>query len=528
MGVTAPAGVAAGPSGSALTAFAREWSPRVETLRRDVVVLDARGLTRLFATPEAWARQLAHAARARGWPLRVAVAGTRIAAILLAVGRSGLTIVAPGDEARAVAGLPLSLLVHLDGLVDDEAPRPAAVPAARPRRAAAPAQHYRMAPRPDAAGFQEPDAPGVLAPTARRTPDTTEPSSLVVSASEPGAQRAARTRAARAAAEALCETLERWGLHTCGDLAALPAGEVAARLGAPGRRAHARARGADPQPLVDLPEDPAFEASFDLEWPIEALEPLSFVLARLLEPLGARLAREERGAAVVQVDLALITRTTYTRRLQLPAPMNDPKVLRTLILLDLDAHPPPAGIDRVTVRLEPMPSPRVQFSLFRRPLPAADQTAALLARLDAVMGEGRCGSPRLLDTHRPGAFAMAAFSPRPAAECQSAPRDEGQPCAVLRRFRRPVPVAVEVRDGRPMRISSNDGRIDGGAVEECAGPWRTSGAWWRVAHRQAWAREEWDVALRGGAVYRLSCASARTSSPDGIPSGAWVVEGVWD
>ena len=81
-----------------------------------------------------------------------------------------------------------------------------------------------------------------------------------------------------------------------------------ARLGRPARAWQAIARGEDLRPLVPMLEEERFEASLDLEWPIAELEPLSFVLTRLLEPLSTRLERRDRGAAVLHVLLRLVTR----------------------------------------------------------------------------------------------------------------------------------------------------------------------------------------------------------------------------
>ena len=60
------------------------------------------------------------------------------------------------------------------------------------------------------------------------------------------------------------------------------------------------------RPLVPAGVAEQFEASLDLEWPIDGLEPLSFVLARLLEPLCERLERGDRGAVVLRVTLTLV------------------------------------------------------------------------------------------------------------------------------------------------------------------------------------------------------------------------------
>jgi len=59
--------------------------------------------------------------------------------------------------------------------------------------------------------------------------------------------------------------------------------DLAARLGQAGLLWQAMARGEDRCPLVPTRPVDRFEASLDLDWPIDGLEPLSFVLTRLLE-----------------------------------------------------------------------------------------------------------------------------------------------------------------------------------------------------------------------------------------------------
>ena len=116
------------------------------------------------------------------------------------------------------------------------------------------------------------------------------------------------------------ETFERWGIATLGDLAALPAADLSSRLGRRGVALQRLARGLDPRPFVPDADTPRFIGRLELEWPIDALEPLSFVFARLLDPLSPALERADRGAAAIRLDLRLTDRSTHARVLQLPAP----------------------------------------------------------------------------------------------------------------------------------------------------------------------------------------------------------------
>jgi protein ImuB len=372
--------------------------------------------------------------------------------------------------------------------------------------------------------------------------------------------------------QSLSETLRRWGIKTLGAFAALPAGDVYERLGARGVLWQRLAHGQDTSPLVPwVPEEP-FEAALELEWPIEGLEPLSFVFGRLLEPLAERLERTDRGAAILHTHLRLVSKEVHARTLELPAPMRDPRTLRTLMLLDLESNPPSAAIDRVRLLIEPTPARVLQWMLFERAQPSPEQVSTLLARLTALMGDTHVGSPRILDTWRPGAFAMEPFQVRSAecgvrsanAECrvQSASaecgvrsaedggrsagaesRGRNDASSALRRFRLPVPARVQVQEGRPVTIRTDRRGVTGGAIVQAAGPWRTSGDWWNDAtapppplaqrsmasfgetgsphrwHATHWDRDEWDVALVDGTVYRIYVER---------DVGQWFVEGVVD
>lgn len=331
----------------------------------------------------------------------------------------------------------------------------------------------------------------------------------------PGVKAAARMKATAGR----LETFRRWGLTNLGDIAALPSADLSERMGQEGLALQRIARGIDGAPLVPDPGVPRFVQSMELEWPIDALEPLSFVLARLLDPLASALERADRGAAALRLDLRLVDRTMHTRVLQFPAAMRDAKVLRTLLLLDLESHPPTTGIDIVTLEVDPAPARIVQYSLLDRAMPSPETLATLTARLGALVGERRIGSPVILDTWRPDAFEMRQFAPD-AHTLHTPARGPLGPLGtlVLRLFRPAVAVRVTVERGRPVRVAIDRRGMPGGHVVQSAGPWRASGAWWDGSSG-SWDRDEWDAALDDGSICRLY--------RDRI-GGRWFLDGIFD
>jgi protein ImuB len=502
------------PSAS-LAAIAREFSPRFECHRDDLVTIDVSGLERLLGPAQTIGEELRREAASRGVRVHVAVAGTRAAATILAHARPGLTIVEPGREADALA--PLAIGVLAMAVTDERRP------VLDTREGHGPNVSARGAPR-----------------VVKKLDETLE---------------------------SVSSTLNAWGVKTLGELAALPSGDLASRLGREALVWQAFARGEDVRPLVPTLDEERFESTLELEWPIEGLEPLSFVLTRLLEPLSTRLERRDRGAAVLHVLLRVIDsgsgRSEYVRRLELPTPMRDVRTLRTLALLDLESHPPGAAVDRVTLVIDPTPGRVLQHTLFTRAQPTPEQLSTLLARLGALMGQDRLGAPAVVDSYRPGAFAMSPFAidhagARPSTGSGRAvmnstlvvsPSTRAHPepvegerslrtgssnekravleplppiTSALRRCRQPVPARVAIDNGRPVRVTTDRRGFVGGTVVQCAGPWRTSGAWWVEGksdvgsrksdvlqtsdfrlHTSCWNRDEWDVALNDGAVYRI-------------------------
>ena len=380
------------PSEEALFDLAKEFTPRVEAASPTPVLMDLSGLGRLWPDPVALAKAIQEGARARGLEPNVALAGTRTAALVLARGRPGLTVIPPGGEAAALAPLPLGLL---DLGPDD------------------------------------------------------------------------------------LDLLQRWGLRCLGDLAALPAVDLSARLGPSGPRLRRQARGEDEAPLVATPAPERFSMTLDLEWPVDGLEPLSFLLARVLEPLCAQLVARGRRAAGLGLDLRLVDGSSHHRALRPAAPSADARTWRTLLLLDLEVHPPRDAIQALTVRAEPTPSRLVQFSLLDPAQPSPEKLAETMARLHEWTKDGRSGTPLLVDTHRPGAFAIGTFAPGPVA-------------------------TTRARGARPAPGGSSRGRSVTGGFVPARGPARLSSAPSRRGVREG-----------GGARLRFRGGGARPRSRPG-------------
>jgi len=301
-----------------------------------------------------------------------------------------------------------------------------------------------------------------------------------------------------AAAEIL-ETLRLWGVRTFADFAALPVAGVSERLGQTGLKLQQLAAGKTERHLHVKQPAPVFSNSLDLEHPISELEPLSFIFGRLLHQLCAALDAYALATNELYVTMKLEDQTTHERKLSLPHPMRDHKVFLKLLLLDAEMHPPQAAVTSVSITCEPVKPRVLQSGLFVPLAPAPDKLELTLARLAKLVGEENIGSPALLDTHRPDAFSMKRFTLQTDSDRRRRRKKQPQPaitprqCLGFRRFRPPLRAIVEVKQGWPIQISAwGKQRSVYGKVVDLAGPWRTTGDWWRD---DSWARDEWDVTL---------------------------------
>jgi protein ImuB len=310
--------------------------------------------------------------------------------------------------------------------------------------------------------------------------------------------------------ETLLEVFKRWGLHTLEDIACLPPLGLAERLGDEGLRLYNLALGRTDRPLRLARFAVNYRERMEVEYPLSNLEPLLFVLSRLLHELCSRLVSNSIGTNRITTELELEDKRTYTRILELPVPQSQVAPTLKLIQLDLEAHPPSAPVTAVTLSVNPVGARRLQNELFVPRGPEPVKLQLTLARISALVGSGNAGSPELLNTHRRDAFRIHPMPPAASSE----PRALGGDVRLAFRLFRPVlPAKVQLAERVPRHVAA---RSVTGNVTEAGGPWHSAGDWWTT---YGWSREEWDVALTDGGLYRIWQTTGTLE---------WFVDGVYD
>ena len=308
----------------------------------------------------------------------------------------------------------------------------------------------------------------------------------------------------------LAGVLHNWGLRTLGDLTALPRDEIVRRFGADGLALWQRAAGGAPRPLHPVTPPPAFSAAMELEEAVETLEPLLFLLRRFLDRLTLELRVSQHVAAEIELRLELEDDTTYQRSFRLPEPTADAGILFRTLHTHLESLTTAASICALALHLTPARPLVRQQGLFETGLRDPHGFAETLARVSALVGDNRVGTPQLEDAHRPDAvklLSVLAVVPPPAEAPVHPPLG-----APLRRFRPPLPARVEFTEGRPTYLWTEHIR---GEISAQSSAYPTRGDWWQ--RDRAWARTEWDIALVEGGLYRLL-----------LVDHAWFLEGEYD
>jgi len=381
--------------------------------------------------------------------------------------------------------------------------------------------------------------------------------------------------------------LHKWGIHTLGQLAALDKEELRNRLGTDAVRLWECANGTATRLLKFVQPPEAFEESFEFDHEIETAEPLLFILRRFLEQLTLRLSaiylvakeltlrisfsnsRQDESAVAGKQTSASAART-YERVFKIPQPTNDVDLLFRMLQTHLE-NPAAAGSEHpiiaVALTAQPIRPASQQFGLFETALRSPQQLYETLARLTALLGSDRVGTPIKEETHRPDTFRMEPFTWSLSADTAASTAKAEKSRVALRRFRPPAATSIFVSEDRPAsrptgsRLSqpagspssfylagyeqcviSFEGAASGtqvrrhlqggniaGKIIDQSGPFLLSGNWW---DEKSWARAEWDIQLENGDLIRAhedppsqNASPARTY---GVTGGTWKIDGVYD
>ena len=326
--------------------------------------------------------------------------------------------------------------------------------------------------------------------------------------------------------------LDKWGIHTVGQLAALDKEQLGARLGPEAIRMWERANGRSSRLLKLIRPPESFQESFEFEREIETAEPLLFMLRRFLEQLAVRLAAIYLVAKELTLQITFGNKQIYERVFKIPQPTNDVDLLFRMLQTHLENFRSEHPIVAVALSAEPIKPAGEQFGLFETTLRNPHQLSETLARLTALVGGDRIGTPVLEETHRPDAFHMQPFSWAVVESASSAvatakedalsrvnrksPPDSyalktAHATAALRRFRPAVSASVLQDEDAPAHVRSAE---KSEKIIAQRGPYFLSGNWW---DEKSWRHAEWDFQLDNGEVLR--CHESE---------GSWKIDGIYD
>jgi protein ImuB len=333
----------------------------------------------------------------------------------------------------------------------------------------------------------------------------------------------------------MLEILNHWGIHTAGALKALGKDALAERLGPVMIEVFERLSPDSIRPLKITAFPEVFAEQMEFQHEVETLEPLLFALRRFVEQLSRRIDLLYLVVAELHLKLGLSSGAAYETLFKVPSPTGDAEILFRMLHTHLENVRTDTPIISLCLTAKPALPQAHQFGLFEITLRNPNRFAETLARLEALCGPNRVGTPVLEPTLRPDSFRMnpvdfCGMDRKKAQKTNDRSRvrveDRSRAACTrrglqLRRFRPPLAAQVEFRERCPVLIRSG---ICNGRIVDRRGPFLISGNWWDEGR---WWREEWDVQVADGAMYRIfTDGPSRTGQ--GAAAEECFLEGVYD
>ena len=340
---------------------------------------------------------------------------------------------------------------------------------------------------------------------------------------------------------ALADLLERLGVRTLGDLAALPPADVVARFGPEGTVASRLARGLDERPPGGRPPPPDLQAVVELDPPAERVDVAAFAAKGLADDLHARLA----AAGLACTRLVVEAETEHGERIS--RVWRHEGALTASAIADrvrwqLEGWIEHGGARRPTggltlLRLVPdevLPERGRQLGFWGGAAEADERAARGIARVQGLLGPDAVAVPERRGGRGPGerivlvpahGVDLTARRAPPADPDEPWPGQVPSPAPTVVHVA-PVPAEVVDAAGEPVRVTGRGAAatapawvsVDGGppaAVVAWAGPWPADERWWDAEARRRRARLQ--VVTAGAGAHLLA-----------LEAGRWWVEATYD
>jgi protein ImuB len=341
----------------------------------------------------------------------------------------------------------------------------------------------------------------------------------------------------------LVDVLDRLGVRTLGDLAALPEPDVLARFGWEGQVAWRLAGGHDERPPALAPPPADLTVSVELDPPADTVAPAAFLARGMAEELHDRLWA--RGSACTRVVIGAETEHgERVERVWRAEGTLTAAAIADRLRWQLDGwlqgsarHRPTAGISRLWLTPdEVIPAGGRQLGFWGSDAATVDRASRAVARVQGLLGVGSVAVPEWrgsrdpatqialvdaeavdLTAERPGAHRDRVVGPWPGRLPTPSPA-----------WVHGEPVVADVVDGAGEQVlvsgrgalSAAPARVSvaGGPwadVAAWAGPWPLEERWWDTARRRRRARLQ--LVTADGQARLLT-----------LESGGWRVEATYD
>lgn len=316
------------------------------------------------------------------------------------------------------------------------------------------------------------------------------------------------------------ERLAILGVHTLGQLAALPHGPFVRRFGAAAAVWHDRARGIDPRPLRPRTHTMRIDRSLYGEGTATSEEQVLFALRAIVGQVVDDLGITGKRCGALILSLECEDGDVHEITTRVAQPTAQPATLFELLRARLEGVTLRSPVTGLRLAAQQLENGGLQIALFSAGDPDPDALGIALARLDAALGEHHTTRARVIAGARvEQRFTLEPFTLEPLVTrtwTNGEPAISALPGSATMQFRpiEPVAIAVRLGAGMPRFVGSPPQ-----AVLDVAGPWRVDEGWWTpvTGGGTPLVRDEYDVLLADGGLVRI----AREGT-------AWSMRGVYD